>query len=79
MLEFQISELPLRVRCLNLGVAPNTKKICKKDFEFHKLSAANNFITDEQINRLCKNILRNFLLKLRTLKYQNLFNYTNFY
>ena len=31
-------------------------KICKKDFEFHKQSAANNFITDEQINRLCKNI-----------------------
>jgi DNA mismatch repair protein MutS len=30
--------------------------ICKKDFEFHKQSAANNFIIDEQINRLCKNI-----------------------
>jgi DNA mismatch repair protein MutS len=30
--------------------------ICKKDVEFHKQSAANNFITDEQINRLCKNI-----------------------
>lgn len=30
--------------------------ICKKDFEFHKQSAANNFIVDEQINRLCKNI-----------------------
>ena len=31
-------------------------KICKNDVEFHKQSAANNFITDEQINRLCKNI-----------------------
>ena len=31
-------------------------KICKKDFEFHKQSAANNFIVDEQINNLCKNI-----------------------
>jgi len=31
-------------------------KICKKDVEFHKQSVANNFITDEQINRLCKNI-----------------------
>jgi DNA mismatch repair protein MutS len=31
-------------------------KICKKDVEFHKQSAANNFITDEQINNLCKNI-----------------------
>ena len=30
--------------------------ICKKDVEFHKQSAANNFIIDEQINRLCKNI-----------------------
>ena len=30
--------------------------ICTKDVEFHKQSAANNFITDEQINRLCKNI-----------------------
>jgi len=30
--------------------------ICKKDFEFHKQSAANNFITDDQINKLCKNI-----------------------
>jgi len=30
--------------------------ICKKDFEFHKQSAANNFIADDQINRLCKNI-----------------------
>jgi DNA mismatch repair protein MutS len=30
--------------------------ICKKDVEFHKQSAANNFITDDQINRLCKNI-----------------------
>jgi DNA mismatch repair protein MutS len=29
---------------------------CKKDIEFHKQSAANNFIMDEQINRLCKNI-----------------------
>ena len=31
-------------------------KICKKDFEFHKQSAANNFIVDEQINNLCRNI-----------------------
>lgn len=31
-------------------------KICKTDFEFHKQSAANNFIVDEQINNLCKNI-----------------------
>jgi DNA mismatch repair protein MutS len=31
-------------------------KICKKDIEFHKQSAANNFITDDQISRLCKNI-----------------------
>jgi DNA mismatch repair protein MutS len=31
-------------------------KICKKDIEFHKQSAANNFIVDEQINNLCKNI-----------------------
>ena len=31
-------------------------KICKKDVEFHKQSAANNFIVDEQINNLCKNI-----------------------
>ena len=30
--------------------------ICKKDVEFHKQSTANNFITDDQINRLCKNI-----------------------
>jgi len=30
--------------------------ICKKDFEFNKQSAANNFITDAQINKLCKNI-----------------------
>lgn len=31
-------------------------RICKKDVEFHKQSAANNFIVDEQINTLCKNI-----------------------
>ena len=31
-------------------------KICKKDIEFHKQSAANNFIVDDQINNLCKNI-----------------------
>jgi DNA mismatch repair protein MutS len=31
-------------------------KICKKDFEFHKQSAANNFIVDDQINNLCRNI-----------------------
>ena len=30
--------------------------ICKKDFEFHKQSAANNFIVNEQITKLCKNI-----------------------
>ena len=31
-------------------------KICKNDVEFHKQSAANNFIVDDQINNLCKNI-----------------------
>jgi DNA mismatch repair protein MutS len=31
-------------------------KISKKQFEFEKQSAANNFILDEQINGLCKNI-----------------------
>lgn len=31
-------------------------KICKKDIEFHKQSAANNFIVDDQISNLCKNI-----------------------
>jgi DNA mismatch repair protein MutS len=31
-------------------------KISKKQFEFEKQSSANNFILDEQINGLCKNI-----------------------
>ena len=31
-------------------------KLSKKQFEFEKQSSANNFILDEQINNLCKNI-----------------------
>ena len=31
-------------------------KISKTDVEFHKQSTSNNFISDEQLNKLCKNI-----------------------
>jgi DNA mismatch repair protein MutS len=43
-----------------IGLNDKTKKfdfkVAKNQFEFHKQSASNNFINDEQINALCKTI-----------------------
>jgi DNA mismatch repair protein MutS len=46
----------LNYNSLNGSIKEFDFKLSKTQFEFHKQSASNNFIYDEQINGLCKNI-----------------------
>ncbi|MCJ7801231.1 MAG: hypothetical protein MUP82_02605 [Candidatus Marinimicrobia bacterium] len=58
LLQDALSADPVTVQ-LEYDVAANKKfdfKVSKKQFEYEKQSASNNFIVDEQITGLCKNI-----------------------